>query len=144
MLKKISDAVSAALIGLASALVLIDAIPSSMAIARIEQVINYPWSVVWLWALLAGTLAIVIGISLRSRKGKHGKLQEVGQGLELGGYPLAGGAIVTYAAVLMVQLTFATAGMSVLFMFSLASVFLGPWAVLLRDLYRAGHPKTPR
>jgi hypothetical protein len=144
MLKKISDAAPAALLGLASTLVLTDAIPSSMAIARIEQVINYPWSIVWLWALLFGALAIVVGVSFRSRKGKHGRLQEVGQGLEVGGYPLVGGALVTYAAVLMVQLTFATAGMSVLFMFSLASVFIGPWAVLLRDLYRAGHPKTPR
>ena|SRR5215217_785117 len=143
MMKKISDAAPAAFLSVASVAVLAGFLNESMALQRIEEVLPWPWSVAWLISLLAGAMAVLLGVSFRSRKGKHGKLQDIGQALELGGYPLVGGALIAYDLVLLGGFPLGRVFLSVCFMLALASAFLGPWLVLIRDLVRAWrYPKA--
>lgn len=137
MMKRISDALPSALIAVGTGSVLGGFAQTS---SSIERVLPYPASIFWIIALFVGSLAVIAGVCLRTRKPSRRGIW--GQGLELVGLGLVGGMMITYAAALWSQFGFGTSWLSIVFMVALGSVFLGPWAVIVGDLVVASH--TPR
>lgn len=137
MMKKIADAAPAAFVVLGSSAILVGELRHAQTVERLERVLPPPWTVCWLITILLGSIAVVVGISLRSRIGEVNRPQIWGQGLELGGNLAVGSMFVIYAVVLDVLFPFWVIFPSLCWFGALASTFLGPWAVIVRDIIRA-------
>jgi hypothetical protein len=137
MLKKIADAAPAAFVTLGSGAILIGALRHSQTVERLEEVLPPPWAVSWLITVFVGSIAVVVGVSLRSRVGKIGRPQIWGQGLELFGNFAVGSMFLVYALILFAQFPFWSIFPSLCWFGALASTFFGPWAVIVRDIIRA-------
>jgi hypothetical protein len=137
MLKKISDAAPAAFIALGSTSILFGVFRESQTIERLTEVLTWPFSVLWLVMLTLGSVADIVGICLRSRVGKVGRPQTIGQGLEMFGTFAVGSMFVAYACVLAAQFPTWSIFPSLCWFGALASAFLGPWIVIVRDIVRA-------
>jgi hypothetical protein len=140
MMKRIADALPAAVIGIASGSVLFN---THLMSGAIDRVLPPPAGTLWLLALLLGAVSVVTGICLRTIR--ETRRRDVGQGLELVGLSLLGGMMLTYATALAASATgglFGPSWLAILFIVSLAVAFLGPWGVILRELFRARHKKA--
>lgn len=137
MMKKIADMAPASFVALGSGAILFGALRHSQTVERLEEILPPPWAVVWLITIFLGSIAVVVGVSLRSRTGKVGRPQIWGQGLELAGNLAAGSMFVVYAVILNAQFPFWTIFPSLCWFGALSSAFFGPWAVIVRDLIRA-------
>ena len=138
MMQRIADSLPATIIALASGAVLAQLAPGSESI---EHVLAYPLSVYWLISILVGSLTVVVGVWFRpspreTRLGEVPRRAVVGQGLEFAGNAVAGGMLTVYAVVLLAAGGM-TSFLAVCFMLALSSAYLGPWLVIIRDLYRA-------
>jgi hypothetical protein len=137
MLKKIADAAPAAFIATGSGSILLGIFGQSQTIERVQEVLPYPWSIFWLTMMVLGSLAIVVGVCLRSRTGKNGRPQDVGQGLELAGNFAVGSGFFVYAMVINALFPFWSIFPSLCWFCALASCFYGPFVVIVRDIVRA-------
>jgi hypothetical protein len=138
MMKKIADMLPAVFTGVGSGAILTSTtFHYSQTVQRVVTIIDWPWSMVWLATIFAGSAGVIVGISLRSRHGKIGRPQIWGQGLELAGNLAVGSMFVVYALILNAQFPFWMIFPSLCWFGALASTFLGPWAVIVRDIIRA-------
>ena len=137
MMKKIADALPAAFVAVGSGAILLGQFRHSRTIQQLITVLTWPWSLMWVATIFLGSIAVVVGVSLRSRKGEIGRPQVIGQGLELAGNLAAGSMFVVYAVILNAQFPIEMIFPSLCWFGALASTFLGPWLVIVRDIIRA-------
>jgi Ca2+/Na+ antiporter len=137
VMKKIADAAPAVFVVLGSGSILIGIFRHSQTIERLNEVLTWPWSAVWLATIFLGSIALLVGISLRSRTGKVGRPQIWGQGLELAGNLAVGSMFIVYAVVLNAQYSFWNIFPSLCWFGALSAAFFGPWAIIVRDIVRA-------
>lgn len=138
MLKKVAAASPAAFIALGSGYILAADAINTQTMDRLEEILSWPWSVFWVVMVCLGAAGVVVGVALRSRDpAKNGRPQDIGQALELFGNSLVGSMFLVYMLVLAAQFPLLTIFPSLCWFMALASGFWGPFAVIIRDIYRA-------
>jgi hypothetical protein len=139
VLRKIADAAPATFIAAGAGSILFGFFRDAQTLERLNTVLPFPWSVFWLVMMFLGSIAIAVGIFLRSTDPltEPGRPQVVGQGLELFGSFAVGSMFFVYSLVLLASIPFWSIFPSLCWFWALASSFYGPFAVIVRDIVRA-------